>query len=343
MNTSLKCAVLVAIGFSTASVSNADFRDFKMTGVGTDSQWSTLANWEESAFPTSADSARIEKDCYVANGVTGEALKLSVAGFSSDVSMFVEAGGILTAGTGGVEIAYSRKNGVLDVSGTLNSTGDIKMGLSTTYSANGTLIVRNGGVVTGANLIAGASTTGGSFIVDQLGGNITLTGAVTLADVEGSTASASYTISGGVLSATRLNMGGTGTTEATFTVSGSSAQVNFSSTSWISGDSTIAFILDAAGVSAVTMDGGYTLASTATLIVDASLYEGNIGSGVLLIDVNEGDELATFENLNITAGYSLDYRAGDGLYLVPEPAETVTYMMGVTLLGLLFYRSRRQR
>jgi len=336
-------AKMIAAGcvcFGLAGGAFANFRDFKETGAGTDDQWSTLANWTQGFFPTSADTARIEKNGRIADGITGTAGKVSIAGFGADASLYVDAGGTLQVGSAGIEVAFSRKAGLLDISGTLTSSGAILMGTAATHAPTATINFNPGSSSTFAGLTMGSTTNAGIYTVNQIGGNVQMSGEIIIGDVNDAKCSATYTISGGTLLAARLNIGGNGTSTAKFTVNGSSSDISFSSQSWLTGKTELEFIFDAAGVSALMMtNGGYTAASTVSLTVDTSAFTGSFGNGIKLIGVDDvTDSLAQFNtnNVSITSGYTLDYRAGDGLYLIPEPG-TIGLLV-ISGIGLFFVR-----
>jgi sialate O-acetylesterase len=304
----------------TSSNVFANYRDFKMTGAGTDDQWSTVANWEEGALPTSREIARIDKSGVIASGVSAEAAKLAVAGFVTDTPMTeltVNLGGRLSVGSSGIKLAYSRKNALLDVSGSLSSTGDLQMGgTSGKYTSTATVNFNSGSMVSLGGINVGLTPLGGTYAVTQSGGAVSLTGDLMIADGDDSLASGHYSISGGSLSAVGLNTGGNGTSTAKFSVSGSDANISFSSQSSLGGQTELEFILDATGGSALDMTaGGYTVASTASLTVDASAYLESTGDGILLIGTTNTPPAFNVANVSVPLGYDLDYRP-DGLYLI---------------------------
>lgn len=297
----------------------ADFRDFILTGPDSDDQWATLANWEEGEFPISSDVVRVQKDCHIAKGQVGTAVKTSIAGFTADAALYIDAGGTLESGSLGVEVAYSRKTGLLDVYGTLHSVGPIRLGVDASKTSVGTANFRAGSLVQAGGMVLGSTPNRGLFAVNQLGGTIQLSGDLLIADINESLANSMYAISGGTLTAKRLSMGADGTSSAKFSVNGSSSEINFCSTSKISGQSELEFIFDAAGVSSLSMtNGGYTVEPSVSITVDAFAYKGTVGSGILLIDISAGDSLMEFQNASVSIGCDLDYRAGDGLYLVQK-------------------------
>lgn len=317
MKTWMKWTVMAWIGFGAASAVFADFRDFILTGEGTDDQWSTLANWEEGAFPTLSDSARIQKDCHIANGVTGLAGAVSIAGFGADAALYVDAGGTLEVSSGGINVAFSRKTALFDISGTLTSGSIIMMGTDATKTPIATVNFNPGASVSVGGIALGHNTPlGGTYTVNQTGGDVQLVGEVKIGDVNDALDSCEYIISGGSLNAVRINSGGNGTTAAKFSVHGSSADISFSAQSFLTGQTELEFVLDSAGASALMMtNGGYLKASTVSLTVDASAYIGSAGDGILLIGVSEGDGMDEFTNVSVTEGFALDYREGDGIYL----------------------------
>ncbi|MGE4488375.1 MAG: alpha/beta hydrolase fold domain-containing protein [Kiritimatiellales bacterium] len=313
--------VLITAGLGMAVSVFADFRDFRMTGTGTDDQWSTLANWEEGSFPTSAEHARIDKDCHIANGVSGTALAVLVAGASSvgnptNAELYVDSGGSLTVGSSGISLSYWKKTSLLDVSGSVNTSGGILLGAVSNAVSTATVNIRAGGSVRASGINLGALSPGGTYTVNQSGGDVTLSSELKIGDLSDSVSSNVYSISGGTLRALRLNTGGNGTTAAKFSVVGSNARISFSGTSWLGGETELEFILDASGVSALIMtNGGYTRVSTAKLTVDASAFSGSVGTGILLIDADPDGTLYKFNNVSVTEGYELDYHSGR-VYLV---------------------------
>jgi hypothetical protein len=311
--------VMLSVVFGTGGSVFAAFRDFKMDGPGTDDQWTTVANWEEGAVATVGDWARIEKDCVITN--SAEAAKVSVAGFGADASLTV--GGILTVGSSGIDVAYSRKTALLDVSGSLSSTGILRMGTDVTKTPTATVNFNSGSVVSLGALVMGLTPNGGTYAVNQSGGVVSLNGSLVIADEDDSLASGTYTISGGSLIATRLNMGGNGTSTCKFSVTGSDADISFSDVSFLAGQTELEFILGANGISTLDMTaGGYTAGGTATITVNAADFEGAAGTEVELIDINSGGSLSVFGNTNLIGG-SLDYRADDGLYFITAALPTI--------------------
>lgn len=313
--------VLITAGLGMAVSVLGDFRDFRMTGAGTDDQWSTLANWEEGAFPTSAEHARIDKDCHIANGVSGTALAVLVAGASSvgnptNAELYVDNGGSLTVGSSGISLSYWKKTSLLDVSGSVNTSGRILLGAVSNAVSTATVNIRAGGSVHASGINLGALSPGGTYTVNQSGGDVTLSSELKIGDLNDSVSSNVYSISGGTLRALRLNTGGNGTTAAKFSVVGSNAEISFSGTSWLGGLTELEFILDASGVSALIMtNGGYTRVPTAKLTVDASAFSGSVGTGILLIDAGPDGTLYEFSNVSVTEGYGLDYHSGR-VYLI---------------------------
>jgi acetyl esterase/lipase len=318
----MKCIFLV--GFAVVSMGFADFMDFKMTGAGTDDQWGTLANWEEGAFPTSSDSVRLDKDCHIANGITGFAARVYVGGFQQDTSLFVDAGGALNVGASGILVACSRKDAWLDVSGTMTTAGSVLLGTDANYAPSVTVDFRDGCRVDIGSLLVGATEGAGLFAVNQSGGAVSISADLCLGDIDGSACTATYTISGGALNATRLNTGSKAVCSAPrFEVIGSAADINFTSVSWLGGRTELEFVLDAYGISVLSMtNGGYVAAPDVQLTVDASAFAGD--GDILLIDVSEGDSMTEFREVSLSIGYELDYRRGDGVYLVSEPAAVRT-------------------
>jgi hypothetical protein len=70
-----------------------------------------------------------------------------------------------------------------------------------------------------------------------------------------------------------------GASTAKFSVVGSNADISFSGTSFLAGQTELEFILDASGVSALMMtNGGYNASSTVSLAVDADAYDGSNGA-----------------------------------------------------------------
>ncbi len=312
------------VWFAVVSTAVADFRDFKMTGEGTDDQWGTLANWEEGEFPTSSDSARVDKDCRVADGVIGLSERVYVGGFGRDASLSVDAGGELKAGDSGICIAYSRNNASLDVSGVMTTAGSVLLGTDADYAPDAVVNFRGGCQVDIGSLTVGATAGGGVFTVNQSGGTVVMSSDLCLGDVDGSDCTATYTISGGELTARRLNTGGKAVGSAPrFEVIGSAANIRFTSVSWLGGQTELKFVLDAGGVSVLSMtNGGYAAASGVQLTVEGAAFAGD--EDLLLIDVSEGNSMTEFRNVSLPPGYELEYRNGDGVYLVSEPAAVVT-------------------
>jgi hypothetical protein len=333
-------AGIVVVSFGLVGNVSAVFKDFN--NAGGNGQWGTLTNWLQGVFPTSADSDRILKNCHVANGVTAFGGSVAVAGFDSDAALYVDAGGTLSVGSSGISVAYSRKTALLDISGTLTSSGVVSMGTDATKAPTATINFNSGCSATLAGLSMGSTTNAGVYTVNQTGGNVTMSGDIKIGDVSDALCNAAFTISDGTLKAVRLNTGGNGTSTAKFTVNGSEAGIQFTGQSWLDGKTELKFIFDTAGVSALMMtNGGYTAASTVSLIVDATAFTGSIGSGIKLIGVDDVNDTLTHFATNkasITSGYALDYRSGDGVYVtaIPEPGTVALFILSG--VGLFVFR-----
>ena len=303
-------------------------------------QWSDAANWTPAVLPNGVDSdVRIEKQgVVITNGVAATAWLVRVSMFNRPASLTVQTGGSLYSKEG-IYVGTNNRHGLLDVSGvlTVNPSRSILMGSEATADSSGTINFRSGSsLTTSGNIEIGEDATAGTFTVNQLGGTFNV-GQILIGDTDGSAISGLYSISGGSLSAARLNTGGNGTSTAKFSVVGSDADISFSGTSWLAGNTELEFILDGAGISELDMTaGGYTVASTASLTVDASAYSGSIGDGILLIGTSEISSAFNAANVSLTSGYELDYRT-DGVYVIPEPAT-----MGLFgLAGLVLFIRRR--
>jgi hypothetical protein len=315
MKNRIKYLVALSVALGTSGSVFGAFVDFD---VG-DGDWDVSSNWNAGAgpLPGSGDTARIDEGytATIKTGVTGTTAKVSLGGFSGAGTLIVDAGGTLSTAVDST-IATSRKTGILDVSGTVSGTGSFLMGGGNT--STGTVLVKSGAVVSAGGISIGNGSSAGTYSVTQTGGAVSLTGSLLIADGDDSLSSGTYTISDGSLSALSMDMGGNGTSTAKFSVGGSAAtNISFSGISDFGGQAELEFILDGAGVTSLDMTaGGYSIASTVLLTVDASAFDINtIGSGILLIGTTGISSEFNVANVTLTSGYDLDYRA-DGLFLI---------------------------
>ena len=102
---------------------NASAADISWDGGGTDSLWSTAANWDGDAVPKAGDDAIIETDpgATIDDSVTAEADNVRIADAAGSTGRVVMTGGSLTAhqtGSGGPGLWISnRGTGYFDMSG----------------------------------------------------------------------------------------------------------------------------------------------------------------------------------------------------------------------------------
>jgi hypothetical protein len=169
---------------------------------------------------------------------------------------------------------------------------------------NVNLTMRNGGVLnisTNMDLAAmSIGTTGnGAATVNHTAG--TVVGNSFTAGLPGGSLLASYTVSGSA-ALTSLN-DTTLQSNSLFTVSGSSAAVQVGNGNnddlIMDGNSTLKFVLDATGVSAINVHNNFSIdATNSQLIIDAKAYEG--GAATLGLVNYGGTNLGTFATNNIT-------------------------------------------
>ena len=340
----IKYLVALSVVLGTGGSVFGAFLDFN---VG-DGDWDVVGNWNvtkttpATQLPGTGDTSRFDygTTATIKNGVTGTTSKISIGGYSGAGTVIVDAGGTLSL-TSSVDssIATSRKDGTLDVSGTVTGTGNFLMGGNRTGST-AIMLVKSGAVVSMGAISLGSGPNDNMNSVTQTGGAVSLSGELLIADADDSITTGTYTISDGSLSAVRLNTGGNGTSTAKFSVIGSAAtDISFSNISFLGGQTELEFILDAAGVSELDMTaGGYSVASTASLTVDASAFDvGTIGDGILLIGTTGISDAFNAANVALDDGYELDYRT-DGVYVIPEPA--TLGLVGCVSLIALFIRRR---
>ena len=104
-------------------VSNASAADISWDGGGTDSLWSTAANWAGDTVPTASDDAIIETDpgATIDDSVKADAANVRIADTAGSVGRVVMTGGTLTVhqtGSGGPGLWISNVGtGYFDMSG----------------------------------------------------------------------------------------------------------------------------------------------------------------------------------------------------------------------------------
>jgi len=104
-------------------VSNAPAADISWDGDGTDSLWSTAANWAGDTVPAAGDDAIIEMDpgATIDDSVTADADNVRIADAEGSTGRVVMTGGSLTVhqtGSGGPGLWISNQGtGYFDMSG----------------------------------------------------------------------------------------------------------------------------------------------------------------------------------------------------------------------------------
>lgn len=227
--------------------------------------------------------------------------------------------------------------------GSDNNSGTVNLASGGSLSISGNFEVMRRGTFTSATGILNMS--GGSLAV---GGNLYV-GAGTGSNTNGS---GTANISGGTIAAA-ITIGATGTGDGTgtFNVLGSAAIIGDGGASknfTVNAFGTLAFTLDALGVSALNYGNGVaTFGTGSTLNIDGSTYAGSGGDIVL---INGGTLNGSATNVSITglAAYNpvLVYNEGANgdlilrLSVVPEPGSLALAGIGAGLIGMRRRRSK---
>jgi hypothetical protein len=188
--------------------------------------------------------------------------------------------------------------------------------------------------VTG-NINMGADGTG---TVNQTDGTVDVGDKLNLTGAD----SSFYTISGGALTTSGLDVGPTAA--STFAIVGDSATVTASAGAVDAGAfSTFSFSLGATGIDSIDTTGVMTIVSGAELLIDGSSYTGGAGTISLFSYASLADETEFIETITGFGSLTADIvytNTGIDLVLVPEPS-TFALFGGLFVFASVVLRRHR--